>query len=153
LRLQVIKDYLTKTITFEIFRQICSAFHQQLAKVARRNANARISRLSKTPKIINQEFNRNSTKEQPTSLDSIIPFRQFPEPPDQQLKRDFPRLTTSAKATPQPTSDANKCYICGNKGHYAPQCPSKPTIGITQPIDEPSDLDAPLKDESEKNEA
>jgi hypothetical protein len=69
------------------------------------------------------------------------------------LKRDFPRLTTSARVTPQPTSDANKCYICGNKGHYAPQCLSKPIIGITQPIDEPFDLDAPLKDESEKDEA
>jgi DNA-binding Xre family transcriptional regulator len=53
LRLQIIKNYLTKTVTFEIFRQICSAFHQQLAEIARRNANARISRLSKTPKITN----------------------------------------------------------------------------------------------------
>jgi hypothetical protein len=51
------KDYLTKTVIFEVFRQICSAFHQQLAEVARRNANARISRLSKTSKITNQEFN------------------------------------------------------------------------------------------------
>jgi hypothetical protein len=153
LRLQVIRDYLTKTITFEIFRQICSASHQQLAKIARRNANARISRLSKTPKITNQESNRSSTKEQPKSLNSVITFRQFPEPSNQQLKRDFPRLTTSAKATPQPTFDANKCYICGNKEHYAPQCPSKPTISTTQPINEPSDLNAPLEDESEKNEA
>jgi hypothetical protein len=69
------------------------------------------------------------------------------------LKCDFPRLTTFAKTTPQPTSDANKCYICGNKGYYAPQCLLKPIIGIIQPIDEPSDLDAPLKDESEKDEA
>jgi hypothetical protein len=153
LRLQVIRDYLTKTVTFEVFRQICSAFHQQLAKIARRDANARISRLLKTPKITSQESSRNSTKEQPTSSDSVITFRQFPEPPDQQLKRDFPRLTTSAKATPQPTFDTNKCYICGNKEHYAPQCPLKPIIGTTQPINEPSDLDAPLKDESEKNEA
>jgi hypothetical protein len=120
LRLQVIRDYLTKTVIFEIFRQICSVFHQQLAEVARRDANARISRLSKIPKIINQKFSRNLTKEQLTSLNSVITFRQFPEPSDQQLKRDFPRLTTSAKATLQPISDANKCYICGNKGHYAP---------------------------------
>jgi CHASE2 domain-containing sensor protein len=120
LRLQVIKDYLTKTITFEVFKQICSASHQQLAKVARRNANARISRLSKTPKITSQESNRSSTKKQPINSNSVITFRQFPKPPDQQLKRDFPRLTTSAKATPQPTSDANKCYICENKEHYAP---------------------------------
>jgi hypothetical protein len=100
LRLQVIKDYLTKTVTFEVFRQICSAFYQQLAKVARRDANARISRLSKTPKITSQESSRNSTKEQPTSSDLVITFRQFPEPFDQQLKCDFPRLTTSVKATP-----------------------------------------------------
>jgi hypothetical protein len=153
LRLQVIRDYLTKTVIFEVFRQICSAFHQQLAEVARRDANARISRLSKTPKITSQESSRSSTKEQPTSLNSVITFKQFPEPSDQQLKRDFPRLTISAKATPQPTSDANKCYICGNKGHYAPQCFSKPIISITQPINEPFNLDAPLEDESEKNEA
>jgi hypothetical protein len=100
LRLQVIRDYLTKIVIFEVFRQICSAFYQQLAKIARRDANARISRLSKTPKITNQESSRNSTKEQPISLNSVITSRQFPEPPDQQLKRDFPRLTTSAKATP-----------------------------------------------------
>jgi hypothetical protein len=120
LRLQVMRDYLTKIVTFEVFKQICSAFYQQFAEVARRDANARISRFSKTPKITNQESSRSSTKEQPTSSDSIITSRQFSEPSDQQLKRDFPRLTTSAKATPQPTFDANKCYICGNKGHYAP---------------------------------
>jgi hypothetical protein len=120
LRLQIIKDYLTKIVIFEVFRQICSAFHQQLAEIARRDANARISRLSKTPKITNQESSRSSTKEQPINSDSIITFRQFPEPFDQQLKRDFPRLTTFARVTLQPTFDANKCYICGNKGHYAP---------------------------------
>jgi hypothetical protein len=113
------RDYLTKTVIFEVFRQICSAFYQQLAEVARRDANARISRLSKTPKITSQESSRSSTKEQPISLNSVITFRQFPELFDQQLKRDFPRLTTSARATLQPTSDANKCYICENKGHYA----------------------------------
>jgi hypothetical protein len=63
LRLQVIRDYLTKTVIFEVFRQICSASHQQLAEVARRNANARILRLSKTPKITSQESSRSSTKE------------------------------------------------------------------------------------------
>jgi hypothetical protein len=148
------KDYLTKTITFEVFRQICSVFHQQLAEVARRDANARISRLLKTPKITNQESNRSSTKEHLTSSNSVISFRQFSKPIVQQLKRDSPRLATSAKATLQSTSDANKCYICGNKGYYAPQCPSKPIIGTTQPInDEPSNLDASLEDESEKNEA
>jgi hypothetical protein len=120
LRLQVIKNYLTKTVIFEVFRQICSAFHQQLAEVARRNANARISRLSKTPKITNQESNQNSTKKHLTSSNSVISFRQFPEPIVQQLKRDFPRLAISAKATLQSTFDANKCYTCGNKGHYAP---------------------------------
>jgi hypothetical protein len=120
LRLQVIRDYLTKTVIFEIFRQICSAFHQQLAKIARRNANARISRLSKTPKITNQKSNQNSIKKHLTSLNSVISFKQFPEPIIQQLKRDSPRLATPAKATPQSTSDANKCYTCGNKGYYAP---------------------------------
>jgi hypothetical protein len=94
------RDYLTKTVTFEIFRQICSAFHQQLAKVARRNANARISRLLKTPKITNQESNQNLIKEHLTSLNSVISFRQFSEPIVQQLKRDFPRLATFAKVTP-----------------------------------------------------
>jgi hypothetical protein len=94
------RDYLTKTVIFEVFRQICSVFHQQLAEVARRDANARISRLSKISKITSQESSRNSTKEQPTSLDSVITSRQFPEPLDQQLKRDFLRLTISAKATP-----------------------------------------------------
>jgi hypothetical protein len=154
LRLQVIKDYLTKTVTFEVFRQICSAFHQQLAKIARQNANARISRLSKTPKITNQKSNQNSTKKHLTSSNSVISSKQFPKPTIQQLKRNSPRLTTSAKATPQSTSDANKCYICGNKRYYAPQCPSKPIISTTQLIDdEPSDLDASLEDESEKNEA
>jgi hypothetical protein len=73
------RDYLTKTVIFEVFRQICSAFHQQLAEIARRNANARILRLSKIPKIINQESSRSSTKEQPTSLNSVIIFKQFPE--------------------------------------------------------------------------
>jgi hypothetical protein len=82
LRLQIIRDYLTKTVTFEVFKQICSAFYQQLAEVARRDANARISRLLKTPKITSQEFSRSSTKEQPTSLNSVITFRQFPEPFD-----------------------------------------------------------------------
>jgi hypothetical protein len=82
LRLQIIRDYLTKTVTFEIFKQICSAFHQQLAKIARRDANARISRLSKTPKITSQESNRSSTKEQPISSNSVITFKQFPEPSD-----------------------------------------------------------------------
>jgi hypothetical protein len=82
LRLQVIRDYLTKTVIFEVFRQICSAFHQQFAEVARRDANARISRLSKIPKITSQKSSRNSTKEQPTSLNSVITFRQFPEPSD-----------------------------------------------------------------------
>jgi hypothetical protein len=114
------RDYLTKIVIFEVFRQICSVFYQQLAEVARRNANARILRLLKIPKITNQESSRSSTKEQPTSLDSVITFRQFPEFFDQQLKRDFPRLTTSAKVTLQPIFDANKCYICGNKGYYAP---------------------------------
>jgi hypothetical protein len=153
LRLQVIRDYQTKTVIFEVFRQICSVFHQQLAKVARRNANARISRLSKTSKITNQESNQNSTKEHLINSNSVISFKQFPEPIIQQLKRNSPRLATSAKATPQSTSDANKCYTCGNKGYYAPQCPLKPIIGTIQPInDEPSDLDAFLKDESEKNE-
>jgi hypothetical protein len=99
LRLQVIRDYLTKTVIFEVFRQICSAFHQQLAEVVRRNANARISRLSKTLKIISQKFNQSLTKEHPTSLNSVISFRQFPEPINQQLKRDSPRLATFAKAT------------------------------------------------------
>jgi hypothetical protein len=94
------RDYLTKTVIFEVFRQICSAFHQQLAEVARRDANARISRLSKTPKITNQESNQSSTKEHLTSSNSVISFRQFPEPTIQQLKRDSPRLATSAKATP-----------------------------------------------------
>jgi hypothetical protein len=100
LRLQVIRDYLTKTVIFEVFKQVCSVFHQQLAEVARRDANARISRLSKTPKIINQKFNQNSTKEHLTSSNSVISSKQFPEPIIQQLKRDFPRLTTSARATP-----------------------------------------------------
>jgi hypothetical protein len=94
------RDYLTKTIIFEVFRKICSAFYQQLAKVVRRNANARISRLSKTPKITSQKSNQNSTKEHLTSSNSVISFRQFSEPIIQQLKRDFPRLATSAKATP-----------------------------------------------------
>jgi hypothetical protein len=120
LRLQIIKDYLTKTVTFEVFRQICSAFHQQLAEIARRNANARISRLSKTPKITNQKSNQSSTKEHLTNSNSVISSKQFPEPIIQQLKRDFPRLATPAKATPQSTSNANKCYTCGNKGYYAP---------------------------------
>jgi hypothetical protein len=119
----------TKTVIFEVFRQICSASHQQLAKVARRNANARISRLSKTPKITNQESNQNSIKEHLTSSNSVISFRQFSEPIIQQLKRDFPRLATLARATPQSTSDANKCYTCENKEHYTPQCPLKPSIG------------------------
>jgi hypothetical protein len=100
LRLQVIRDYLTKIVTFEVFRQICSASHQQLAEVVRRDANARISRLSKTPKIINQESNQNLTKEHLTSSNSVISFRKFPEPIVQQLKRDSPRLATPAKATP-----------------------------------------------------
>jgi hypothetical protein len=69
------RDYLTKTVIFEIFRQICSAFYQQLAKVARRDANARISRLSKTPKITNQKSNQSSTKEHLTSLNSVISSR------------------------------------------------------------------------------
>jgi hypothetical protein len=120
LRLQVIRDYLTKTATFEVFRQIYSAFHQQLAEVARRDVNARISRLSKTPKITSQKSNQNSTKEHLISSNSVISFRQFPKPTVQQLKRDSSRLATPAKATPQLTSDANKCYTCGNKGHYAP---------------------------------
>jgi hypothetical protein len=120
LRLQVIKDYLTKTVTFEVFRQICSVFHQQLAKVARRNANARISRFSKIPKITSQESNRSSTKEHLTSSNSVISFKQFSEPIVQQLKRDFSRLATPARATLQSTFDANKCYTCGNKEHYAP---------------------------------
>jgi hypothetical protein len=94
------RDYLTKTVTFEVFRQICSAFHQQLAKIARRNANARISRLLKASKMISQKSNQSSTKEHPTSLNSVISSKQFPEPTDQQLKRDFPRLATSAKTTP-----------------------------------------------------
>jgi hypothetical protein len=94
------RDYLTKTVTFEVFRQICSASYQQLAEVARRDANARISRLSKTSKIISQKFNQNSTKEHPTSLNSVISFKQFPKPTDQQLKRDSPRLATFAKITP-----------------------------------------------------
>jgi hypothetical protein len=89
-----------KTVIFEIFRQICSAFHQQLAEVARRNANARISRLLKTSKITSQESKQSSTKEHPTSSNSVISFKQFSEPIDQQLKRDSPRLTTPAKATP-----------------------------------------------------
>jgi hypothetical protein len=100
LRLQVIRDYLTKTVTFEVFRQICSASHQQLAKIVRRNTNARISRLSKTPKITNQKSNQNSTKEHLTSSNSVISFKQFPKPIVQQLKRDSPRLATPAKATP-----------------------------------------------------
>jgi hypothetical protein len=94
------RDYLTKIVTFEVFRQICSAFYQQLAKVARRNADTRILRLSKTPKTISQESNQNSTKEHLTSSNSVISFRQFSELIIQQLKRDFPRLATSAKATP-----------------------------------------------------
>jgi hypothetical protein len=99
LRLQIIKDYLTKTVIFEIFRQICSTFHQQLAKIARRDANARISRLSKTPKITSQKSNQSSTKEHLTSSNSVISFRQFPKSIIQQLKRNSPRLATPAKAT------------------------------------------------------
>jgi hypothetical protein len=94
------RDYLTKTVIFEVFKQICSVFHQQFAEVARRDANARILRLLKIPKITSQESSRNLIKEQPTSLNSVIIFRQFPEPSDQQLKRDFPRLTIFAKVTP-----------------------------------------------------
>jgi hypothetical protein len=94
------RDYLTKTVIFEVFRQICSAFHQQLAEVARRDANARISRFSKTPKITSQESSRSSTKEHLTSSNSVISFRQFSEPTVQQLKRDSSRLAIPAKATP-----------------------------------------------------
>jgi hypothetical protein len=150
----MMRDYLTKTVNFEAFWQICSVFHQQLAEIARRNANDRISRLSKTSRTIGQESSRISAKEQPSmGSSSVIISRHSSEPINQQVKRDSPRLVTPAKVTFQPIYFINKCYICGNKGHYAPQCPSKPTVGTTQPLKEPSNLDAFLRDESEQDEA
>jgi hypothetical protein len=94
---------------------------------------------------------QSQAKNQSSAISTTV-NKRYSEPVSQQ-KHDSPRLPTPARSTPQFIPNPEKCYICGNNGHYANRYPSKSTVGTTQPIEESFDQDAPSEEKSGNDNA